>query len=138
MCIFPVLYTYSVLNQQLAAEHNNQLNFAGLRVYGLLTDLTQFEFYSYNPTAKQFCFDEEIIIDNRRITAFHDMIDGLGICLQWLLGADHFLLVSNKIFGIILTAYIDGLRAIISRSKDRAKKNDVKFRIILSMKLLMY
>ncbi|KIL55332.1 hypothetical protein M378DRAFT_28579 [Amanita muscaria Koide BX008] len=89
------------------AEQNNQLDFAGLRIYGLLTDLTQFKFYSYNPTSEQFCCDEEITINTRRITAFHDMIN-----------------VSNKIFGVILTAYMDGLRAIISRSKDRAKKKD--------------
>ncbi|KAM6503869.1 hypothetical protein JOM56_000812 [Amanita muscaria] len=81
-----------------AAEQNNQLNFAGLRIYGLLTNLAQFKFYSYNPTTKQFCYDENISINNRRIAAFYDMID-----------------VSNKIFGVILTAYIDGLQANISR-----------------------
>ncbi|KAM6493583.1 hypothetical protein JOM56_011717 [Amanita muscaria] len=85
-----------------AAEQNNRLNFAGLRVYGLFTDLTQFKFYSYNPTSKEFCHDENILINNKRTVAFSDMID-----------------VSNKIFGVILTAYMDGLREIIRRSKDR-------------------
>jgi len=104
-----------------AAEQNNQLDFAGLRIYGLLTNLTNFKFYSYDPTTKQFCCDEEITIETKRITGFSDMID-----------------VSNKIFGIILTAYMDGLRAITRRRKDRAKNFDVKFRIIMNMKLLMY
>ncbi|KIL59813.1 hypothetical protein M378DRAFT_84610 [Amanita muscaria Koide BX008] len=90
-----------------AAERNNRLNFAGLRVYGLFTDLTQFKFYSYNPTSKEFCQDENILINNKRTAAFSDMID-----------------VSNKIFGVILTAYMDGLREIIRRSKDRARQNE--------------
>jgi hypothetical protein len=29
---------------------NKTANFEGLRVYGLLTDLTSFKFYSYDPT----------------------------------------------------------------------------------------
>jgi len=72
-----------------------------------LTDLTQFKFYSYDPSTRQFCFDETILIDNKRTRAFFDMVD-----------------VANKIFGVILSAYMDGLRAIIKRSQDRAKRND--------------
>ncbi|KIM72058.1 hypothetical protein PILCRDRAFT_43067, partial [Piloderma croceum F 1598] len=71
---------------------NNQLNFTGFHIYGLLTDLSQFKFYSYNPSTKQLCFDKRILINNRRSKAFADMIN-----------------VSNKIFGVILTAYMDGL-----------------------------
>jgi len=89
------------------AEQNSTLKFAGLRIYGLLTDLILFKFYSYDPANEQFCIDETIVINNKRIGAFSDMID-----------------VSNKIFGVVLSAYMDGLRAIISRSKDRAKCND--------------
>ena len=33
--------------------------------------------------------------------------------------------VSNKVFGLILSAYVDGLFATIEKSKDRAKNNDV-------------
>ena len=85
--LFP--YTYSVLSRHLAAaEQNNRLNFAGLRIYGLLTDLTQFKFYSYNPSTKKFCFDETILINNRRTGAFSDMIDGPGNSPQQFLRAD--------------------------------------------------
>jgi hypothetical protein len=56
---------------------NKKLNFAGLRIYGLLTDLTQFKFYSYDPTTRQFCFDEMILVDNKRTRAIFDMVDGL-------------------------------------------------------------
>lgn len=56
-----------VLNQHLAAaEQNIQLNFVGLRIYGLLTNLTHFKFYSYNPTTKQFCYDEDICINQQQ------------------------------------------------------------------------
>lgn len=59
-----------------AAEVNKSIDFAGLRIYGLLTDLLLFKFYSYDPTARKFCFDETIIIANKRPSALVDMIDG--------------------------------------------------------------
>jgi len=90
-----------------AAEHNKQLDFEGLRIYGLLTDLKLFKFYSYNPTTSQFCSDECILGEGLRV-------NGLSIMTS----------ISNKIFGIILWAYMEGLRAIISRNKNRAKCND--------------
>jgi len=55
---------------------NKSIGFDGLRIYGLLTDLVQFIFYSYDPIINQFCFDETIIINNKRIDAFSDMMDG--------------------------------------------------------------
>ncbi len=55
---------------------NKTNDFAGFRIYGLLTDLISFKFYSYDPITNKFCFDETIIINNRRIDAFSDMIDG--------------------------------------------------------------
>ena len=74
---YSIYRTYSILNQHLAAaEQNNQLNFAGLRIYGLLTNFTQFNFYSHCPTTKQFSYDENISINNGRLAAFYDMIDG--------------------------------------------------------------
>jgi hypothetical protein len=107
-----LIYIYSVLSQLLAATEQN--NFVGLYIYGLLTNLTQFKFYLYNSSTKQFCFDKTILINNRKTEAFSDMIDGLGISSQRLPRADWFSSVSNKIF-----------RAIISQSKDRTKENDV-------------
>jgi len=54
---------------------NKSIDFKGLRIYGLLT-LIQFKFYSYDPIINQFCFDEKIIINNKRTDAFSDMMDG--------------------------------------------------------------
>lgn len=67
---------------------NKSINFKGLRIYGLLTDLIQFKFYSYDPTTNQFCFDETIIINNKRIDASSDMMDGPYFSLRLLLRVD--------------------------------------------------
>jgi hypothetical protein len=58
---------------------NKTLDFAGLRIYGLLTNLVQFTFYSYDPSTEQFFFDEWLIIANKRVPASNDMIDGFCI-----------------------------------------------------------
>ncbi|KAF8515567.1 hypothetical protein JB92DRAFT_3082843 [Gautieria morchelliformis] len=91
-----------------AAEQNKQHDLAGLCIYGLWTDLTMFKFYSYDPSTAKFCFDEVIVPNIRRADASYSMIG-----------------VANKIFGLILTAYMDSLQAIISRRKDWAQCNDV-------------
>ncbi|KAF8239902.1 hypothetical protein L208DRAFT_1235683 [Tricholoma matsutake] len=92
-----------------AAEANKSIDFKGLRIYGLLTNLIEFKFYSYDPSTEQFCFDETIFINIQRTIAFADMMN-----------------VSNKIFGVVLSAYMDGLRASITKSKDRVKRNNVR------------
>jgi hypothetical protein len=48
MCIFPIVYVYSVLIRQPAAVEANKLkiDLEGLRVYGILTDLSRVDFYS--------------------------------------------------------------------------------------------
>ena len=77
MCVLPIICVYSVLSgPPAAADMNKFINFKGLRIYGLLTDLIQFKFYSYDPTTNQFCFDETIIINNKRTDASSDMMDG--------------------------------------------------------------
>ena len=48
----------------------------GLRIYGLLTNLIEFKFYSYDPSTEQFCFDETIFINIQRTIAFADMMNG--------------------------------------------------------------
>ncbi|KAM6496571.1 hypothetical protein JOM56_007044 [Amanita muscaria] len=93
-----------------AAEMNKSKSddiqgFQGVRVYGILTDLAQVKFYSYDPATNQFCWDETIIINANRIAGFSDMMD-----------------VSNKIFGIILSGYMDGLRAYICKKSKGMKK----------------
>ena len=63
---------------------NKSINLKGLRIYGLLTDLVQFKFCSYDPATNQFCFDETIIINVKRTDAFSDMMDGAYLS-QWQL-----------------------------------------------------
>jgi hypothetical protein len=53
--------------------------FEGLRIHGLLTDLTRFNFYSYDPVARKFQVDTKIVVDARRETHLSDMIDGTGL-----------------------------------------------------------
>ena len=108
---------------------NKKLDFAGLRIYGLLTDLIQFKFYSYDPTTRQFYFDEMILVNTKRTSIIFDMVDGLWIPPLQSPRSDLFCSVADKIFGVILTAYMDGLRAIIKRRQDRAKRNDVRYRL---------
>lgn len=85
---------------------NKSDDIQGLRVYGLLTDLTRFKFYSYDPATNQFCFDETIIINVNRIAGFSRMMH-----------------VSNKIFGVVLSGYMDTLHAHITKSEDRGNQN---------------
>jgi len=77
LCALLIICIYSLLSGPIAAaEMNKSIGSNGLRVYGLLTDLIQFKFYSYNPIINQFCFDETIIINNKRTDASSDMMDG--------------------------------------------------------------
>ena len=57
-----------------AAKVNKEADFEGLRIYGILTNMTWFGFYSYNPTTNSFCQDEDIIINVRRDDFSLDMI----------------------------------------------------------------
>jgi hypothetical protein len=76
------MFAYLVLSQPpAAAEMNSSDDFAGLCIYGLLTDFGLFNFYSYDPNTKQFCFDETIINNYRRADACSDMIDGIYFSL---------------------------------------------------------
>ena len=81
LCAYFLLqYTQSTLSHHLAAaEMNKKADFAGLRIYGLLTNLVQFKFYSYDPSTKQFCFDDMIIVTGRRAAASKEMIEGFCI-----------------------------------------------------------
>ena len=63
---------------------NKGQDLAGLRVYGLLTDLEQFKFYSYDPSTEKFYFDELILVGNRRLAACSDMIEGLFAFLRYI------------------------------------------------------
>jgi len=95
---------------------NKKLKFQGLRVCGLLTDLLQFKFYSYDPSTKTFCFDENLLVELRRTKSLSDMVDGLYIFHDNVSELIYLPSVADKIFSIILTAYVDGLSAIIKIS----------------------
>ena len=92
MCVIPTAHTYSVLSRHLAAAELNKTAFAGLPIYGLLTDLDLFAFYSYDPSTRQFCYDEMILVNVTRNHAFSDVIDGLCISPFQSLRADLFVL----------------------------------------------
>jgi len=87
---------------------NEEADFKGLRVYGVLTNLTRFAFYSYHPTLNTFYQDGEIFLDGRRDGFSSDMIH-----------------VTNKIFGLVLFAFIEGLRAIVEGMKQRAARGEI-------------
>ena len=57
-----------------AAEMNKKVDFEGLRVHGLLTDLQAFRFYSYDPTRRKFAFDETLQASGTREAFIADMI----------------------------------------------------------------
>ena len=65
-----------------AAKANEKVDFANLRIYGLLTDLIDFHFYSYDLYAKEFAFDETLIVNITRDVAFTDMIPGMCLLLH--------------------------------------------------------
>ncbi|KAF8337140.1 hypothetical protein F5887DRAFT_985413 [Amanita rubescens] len=85
-----------------AAEMNKKVDFEGLRVHGLLTDLQAFHFYSYDPTRRKFAFDETLQASGAREAFIADMIR-----------------VTNKVFTVILLAYVEGLAASVEASRKR-------------------
>ncbi|KAF8348673.1 hypothetical protein F5887DRAFT_1249664 [Amanita rubescens] len=97
-----------VFLELLAAAEMNKSNIHSLsRIYGILTNFDQFNFYSYEPATNKFYFDETRVVNIERKLAFSDMMD-----------------VSNKIFGIVLTGYVDSLRAYIADSKSYSQNRD--------------
>jgi hypothetical protein len=60
-----------------AAKGNRMLDFGNLRVYGLLTNLTKFQFYSYDPVGNNFYLDEDFSLETRRIHYCFGMIHGI-------------------------------------------------------------
>jgi hypothetical protein len=69
------------LAASLAAVKMNETSnfghkFGKMRVYDILTDLDQFEFYSYDPISKKFFKDEDIIVPIRLENFTYSMITG--------------------------------------------------------------
>ena len=121
--------SYSVFSRySAAAKANEKVDFANLRIYGLLTDLIDFHFYSYNPLTKEFAFDSTLMVNITRDVAFTDMIPGMCPFLSTQATIDQTYLVGNKIFSVILTAYIDGLEATLLKRKGKENEGGVRDR----------
>ncbi|OBZ74054.1 Sterol O-acyltransferase 2 [Grifola frondosa] len=87
-----------------AAEANK--DFPHVRVHGLLTDMTRFRFCSYDPATRTFCADEELLADVEREHFCTDMIA-----------------VANKMFSIIMFAYLEVLREMVDSSREEDAGN---------------
>ena len=62
-----------------AAERNSQYDFKSLKVYGLLSDFSQYYFYTYDPKTKKFFKNEEMkISDENVISVCEGMVPGLS------------------------------------------------------------
>ncbi|KAJ6590559.1 hypothetical protein DFH09DRAFT_1274027 [Mycena vulgaris] len=77
-----------------ASELNRSVGFPSLKVYGLLTDMGTFDFFSFDPVLRTFYRDPTIGVARKREDFLYDMIE-----------------VVNKIFSIILQEYVDTLKA---------------------------
>ncbi|OBZ74316.1 hypothetical protein A0H81_05624 [Grifola frondosa] len=91
-----------------AARTNKSANFANLRVFGLLTDVSSFRFYSYDPLLNEFHSDENILVNAKRDDFCCDMIQ-----------------VSNKIFSVTMYAYMEVLRGTVQSSQRRSENGDL-------------
>ncbi|CAA7265588.1 unnamed protein product [Cyclocybe aegerita] len=87
-----------------AAEANKKLKYTGLRVYGLLTDLTLFHFYSFDPIERSFYKDDVLFANVIRELFCGDMIP-----------------VANKIFSVLMLGYLESLEATVALSKARGQ-----------------
>lgn len=124
MELFCVLSWY----HPVAAKWNERASFENLRIYGLLTDSVQFNFYSYDPLTKEFAFDDYFSGGTARDYSV-DMIQGMWLFLTLVRSQlTRTCLVCNKIFSILLTAYIDILQAKASRVVEEAINGDVSDR----------
>lgn len=63
-----------------AAKSNAQVEqYANLRVFGLMTDMSTFKFFSYSPETKRFYHGPKLIANNKREDFCYDMITVSGI-----------------------------------------------------------
>jgi hypothetical protein len=126
VCVVESLKYVYIEHYTAAAKVNKQADFEGLRVYGILTNLTRFAFYSYHPTSKTFSQDGEMFVELLRDGFSSGMIRGTSLFRERFSSSCNYIPVTNKIFGLVLFAFIDGLRAILEKSKQRATRGDVR------------
>ncbi|RXW15449.1 hypothetical protein EST38_g10398 [Candolleomyces aberdarensis] len=99
-----------------AAKLNKETGFGEQRVYGLLTDLSAFRFYSYDPVTETFNPDEDIFVNVRRDDPCSGMI-----------------YVGNKVFSVIMCAYVEGLRATVNASKKNLDTGDGPLKLTIPL-----
>ncbi|KAH9923802.1 hypothetical protein B0H21DRAFT_154623 [Amylocystis lapponica] len=102
-----------------AAQVNRKNKPGGLRVYGLLTDLTDFCFYSYSPSTNSFAADQHIVVNFKRDDFCFDMIGGmssLSLAPMYLHDCDA---VTNKLFSVIMCGYLEMLRTMVSANQQK-------------------
>ncbi|KIJ36800.1 hypothetical protein M422DRAFT_212103 [Sphaerobolus stellatus SS14] len=93
-----------------AAKNNDQIfEFKNLPVYGILTNLDVFKFYCFHPSTQTFSQDISMMSGLRRRDFLREMIP-----------------ITNKIFSIIFTAYIEALVCTERSSTRRGKEGDFK------------
>ncbi|KAJ8463326.1 hypothetical protein ONZ51_g10326 [Trametes cubensis] len=97
----------------LSAARSNQDTRQKVRVYGLLTDLSRFAFFSYDPVGQRFAFDEEFVADGPREQFLTRMIP-----------------VTNKIFSVLLAGYIEVLQ---TNPEDESANGDGDPRLALQL-----
>ncbi|KAJ7700153.1 hypothetical protein B0H17DRAFT_1196138 [Mycena rosella] len=83
-----------------ATELNAMEGFRSLTVYGLLTDMGIFEFYSFDPISRTFYRDPKMTPP--------------------FIAAAHVSSVSNKIFSLVLQGFIDTLKVICDKIEENS------------------
>lgn len=115
-----------LISSVAAAEANKRNNYTGLRVYGLLTDLVSFYPYSYDPVQNAFFKDDRLIANITR-ELFMLRYDPWSVSPSCFTETcSHSFEVANKIFSILMYAYIKSLEATVALSKARSEKQDVR------------
>lgn len=91
LCAFMIIswLTCLLTDTLAAAQFNEKAEFGDLRVYGLITNLSIFQFYSYDPTHEQFCLDSTIMANNKRDDFTSDMIEGSSLSTNILHQSQH-------------------------------------------------
>lgn len=101
------------------AKANKQADLEGLRVYGILTNLNRYSFYSYDPISNKFCQDDEIFVGTLRDGFLSDMI--YGMCLiSWKFLEAHAA-KSQLPIKFLALYYLPSLRGYVRKSKRASK-----------------
>ncbi|KAJ7129504.1 hypothetical protein C8R44DRAFT_666272 [Mycena epipterygia] len=92
-----------------ASKMNSAVGFESLTVYGLLTDLTTFHFFSFEPISQTFYRDAKIAVSPLREEFLRGMMP-----------------VVDKIFSLVLQGYVDTLKATCTKSEEHSSGSRVR------------